>query len=191
MDTNRFRILAVDDDQDILDLISISLQDDYEVFALKDPAQALDFLDYIEPDIAVLDIMMPKITGYHMLEEIRSASSRHQGTPVIFLSAKNSPHDIRYGYRLGANYYLTKPFMPDRLKRTLDIVITESGLRQPRAKTWSQKEVETRLHMKLPRVYESWQDFQINREKIAGKEGLQLRRPLSLQRKKEKDRWEG
>jgi len=192
MNTERFRVLAVDDDPDMLDLIKLSLEADFDVIALKDPGQALDYVDYIEPDIAVIDIMMPKITGYHMVEDIR-ANPQHQGIQIIFLSAKDSPHDIRYGYKLGANYYLTKPFMPERLHKTVEIVMAEGGLREPRRKSWTMKEVEARLHMKMPRLYETWQEFQAAREKIMGKEGLRLRRPLAHERHKKEDerRWEG
>lgn len=183
---NRFRVLAVDDDPDLLDLMKMSLEADYDVIALSDPAVALDFLDYIEPDIAVLDIMMPKITGYHMVEDMRD-NSKHADVKIIFLSAKNSPHDIRYGYKLGVNYYLTKPFMPDRLRRTAEIVRSESGLRQPRSKSWNMQEVEHRLQMKVPQFYDSWEEYQISRKKMLGNEALQLRRPLA----ERKGNWEG
>lgn len=190
MNTERFRVLAVDDDQDILDLVKMSLEGDFDVVALKDPAQALDFVDYIEPDIAVIDIMMPKVTGYHLVEEMRT-NPQHRGVQIIFLSAKNSPHDIRYGYKVGANYYLTKPFLPDRLHRTVEIVMAEGGLREPRPKSWNLREVETRLQMKMPRVYESWQDFQASRDRIPGREKLSLKRILGKERQHDKDRWEG
>ncbi len=189
MDTARFRVLAVDDDPDILDLIKMSLEGSYDVIALKDPSQALDFLEYIEPDVAVLDIMMPRVTGYHIVEEMR-ANPRLAGVQVIFLSAKNSPHDIRYGYKTGANYYLTKPFMPDRLHRTIEIVLNEGMVRAPRQKSWTMREVEMRLHMKMPRLYESWEEFQAERERLYGKENWRLKRPLGIKHK-EKDTWEG
>lgn len=190
MNTARFRVLAVDDDKDVLELVQMSLQDTFDVVALTDPAQALDFVDYIEPDIAVLDIMMPKITGYHIVEELRE-KQEHSQVQVIFLSAKNSPHDIRYGYKVGANYYLTKPFMPDRLKRTINIVLSEGGMRDPRPKSWSMREVDLRLHMKMPRMYDSWEQFQEQRKKIMGPEALRLRRPLAVRRNKDDREWEG
>lgn len=189
MSNERFRILAVDDDPDILELVKLSLEGYYEVIALTDPAQALDFVDYIEPDIAVLDIMMPKVTGYHIVEDMRSRPA-HAKVQVIFLSAKNSPHDIRYGYKVGANYYLTKPFMPDRLKRTVEIVLSEGNVIRPRPKAWSAKEVDMRLQMKLPRLYDSWEEFQQARKKTMGPDALRLKRPLAARRNKD-DRWEG
>lgn len=190
MNNERFRILAVEDDPDILQLIKMSLEGSYEVIALSDPVQALDYVDYIEPDIAILDIMMPKVTGYHIVEDIRSRPE-HNRVAVIFLSAKNSPHDIRYGYKLGANYYLTKPFVPERLKRTVEIVLSEANVTRARSKSWTLKEVELRLQMKLPRVYESWSEFQNARKKSLGADALRLRRPLSLRRDKDDREWEG
>lgn len=190
MDTNRFRVLAVDDDPDVLEVMRMSLEKDFEVVAMTDPTQALDFLDYIQPDVAVLDIMMPKVTGYHIVEEMRSKPENAR-VQVIFLSAKNSPHDIRYGYKLGANYYLTKPFMPDRLKRTVDIVLGEAHVREPCPKACSLREIELRLHMKMPRVYESWESFQEAKKKVLGAEALRLRRPLAGRREKDDRGWEG
>lgn len=190
MSSERFRILAVDDDPDILQLITMSLQDNYDVIALTDPARALDFVDYIEPDIAVLDIMMPKVTGYHIVEDMRKLPE-HARVQVILLSAKNSPHDIRYGYKLGANYYLTKPFMPDRLKRTVEIVLSEGNVTRPRPKSWSIKEVDLRLHMKLPRVYNSWAEFQDAKKQALGPDALRLKRPLAARREKNGREWEG
>lgn len=114
----RRRVLAVDDNEDILELIRVTLQDDYDVVTLSDPIELYQILDIFEPDILVLDIMMPNINGFQLIEMLR----KNPGTrtlPIIVLSAKTSAGEIKHGYRLGATLYLTKPFQPDRLRKNV------------------------------------------------------------------------
>ena len=110
----KYRVLAVDDDKDILELISITLGQQYEVVVLADATAALEMIEMAEPDLLILDIMMPKVTGYHILETLRK-DPRTSFLPVVILSAKDSARDQKYGYKLGASIYLTKPFMEDEL----------------------------------------------------------------------------
>jgi DNA-binding response OmpR family regulator len=111
--------MAVDDDRDILELIRLSLESRYEVLTFNEPIQAFQSIGLVEPDIFILDVMMPKVTGYQFLERLRG-DIRFAQTPVMFLSAKDANRDIKYGYKLGATIYLTKPFQPDRLLRNMD-----------------------------------------------------------------------
>jgi len=142
----KFRVVAVDDDPDVLQLVRLTLNSEYELITISDPAKALASLDYIEPDFVLLDIMMPKITGYQILEAIRK-DARHQAVQVIVLSAKDSNHDVKYGYKLGANFYLTKPFQPERVKRTLEMMRTQGTGMRPRKKVLSRRDCELRLQM--------------------------------------------
>jgi DNA-binding response OmpR family regulator len=118
MNVEKQRIVAIDDEQDILDLIEITLSPHYEVITIRDPEVAVDQLEHIDADLIVLDVMMPKITGYQIIEKVR-ANPKLAHTLVVFLSAKDSNHDMKYGYKLGANLYLPKPFQPDRLLKTV------------------------------------------------------------------------
>lgn len=145
MTTDKFRILAVDDDKDILDLIHFTLGSRYEILTLKDSGDACEILEFCEPDAVILDIMMPKVTGYHIAEHLRK-EGRHQDVRIVFLSAKDTPRDIRYGYKIGANLYVTKPFQPERLIRTLDTLMTEGG-QPPRQKTFTLRQVEMRVQL--------------------------------------------
>ncbi|MGI8907845.1 MAG: response regulator [Candidatus Sumerlaeaceae bacterium] len=146
--SNQFRVVAIDDDKDILDLVHLTLGTDYEVFTLSDPALALEALEYIEPDVVLVDVMMPKVTGYHIVEKIRK-DPRHQQVQVVFLSAKDSILDVKYGYKLGANFYLTKPFQPERVRRTLEMLLTQGGISKPRAKLLSHRDIELRLQTRM------------------------------------------
>jgi CheY-like chemotaxis protein len=120
----KFRVVAFDDDQDILQLIGMSLGDHYDVVTVSDPLKAAEVLEIIEPEVVILDVMMPKVTGYQIAEVIRS-TPKLQHILIMFLSAKDTPRDMKYGYKLGANFYLTKPFQPERLLRTLAAMVEE------------------------------------------------------------------
>jgi DNA-binding response OmpR family regulator len=116
---NRPRILAVDDSEDILELILMTLSADYDVVALSNPVDLYEVLDVFEPDLLVLDVMMPRITGFQLTEMLRKNSAT-KDLPIIILSAKSSAGEIKHGYKLGATLYLTKPFQPDRLTKNIE-----------------------------------------------------------------------
>jgi CheY-like chemotaxis protein len=155
----KFRVVAVDDNNDILDLIRMSLGDTYEVITTNDPLQAAELLDLVEPEIVILDIMMPKVTGYQIAETIRR-TPKLAHTLIMFLSAKDSPRDVKYGYKLGANFYITKPFQPDRLLRTVDALLREhypSNLAKPKSLPIAQ--VRAKIQAKLAPI-NPWQAHQ-------------------------------
>jgi len=117
---DKWRILVVDDDSDIRDLVKSSLEPQYEVVEARDGLDALEKLERAEPDFVVLDIMMPLLDGIQTCEAIRK-NARFRDITVLFLSALTSKDDIQKGYGAGANLYLTKPFDPPRLKRNIDL----------------------------------------------------------------------
>jgi DNA-binding response OmpR family regulator len=116
----RWRILVVDDDQDVLDLIRLKLAPDYDVLCIDKANDVGQAADLFEPDLIILDIMLPKISGYQVLEYLKRNPMTAK-TPVCFLSAKSSARDLKYGYSLGASLYLTKPFQPERLIRNVKL----------------------------------------------------------------------
>ena len=148
MSTDKFRIMAVDDDKDILDLISITLSPQYEVLTLADPMSACEMLDVFEPDLVILDIMMPKVTGYQIIEFMKQNPKYHH-VFVIFLSAKDSARDMKYGYKLGANLYLPKPFHPERLQKNVQSLLDNNPGLKPRKKTYSMRDVSLRVALKV------------------------------------------
>jgi DNA-binding response OmpR family regulator len=146
--SNGFRVLAIDDDKDILELVQLTLGQDYDVYTLSDPAKALEALEYLEPDIVLVDVMMPKITGYHIVEKLKK-DPKQQNVQIVFLSAKDSILDVKYGYKLGANFYLTKPFQPERVRRTLEMLLQQSGITKPRPKLLSHRDIELRMQISV------------------------------------------
>lgn len=108
-------VMVVDDDPAVLEMIKISLETDgMDVIAAGDGAEALELLASSQPDVIVLDIMMPKVDGWMVLMEIRN-SPRTAHIPVIMLTAKTQDLAKILAFRQGAQQYVTKPFNPMEL----------------------------------------------------------------------------
>lgn len=109
MKQNRMRILVCDDDKEIVEAISIYLnQEGYEVVTAYNGIDALEMMKNEEIHLVILDIMMPKLDGIHALMQLREKSS----IPVILLSAKSEDADKILGLNVGADDYVSKPFNP-------------------------------------------------------------------------------
>lgn len=110
------RILVADNDEDILTLVAFRLErQGYEVLVARDGAEALERARQELPDLCVLDVMMPKLTGYDVTRELR-ADPRTQDVPVILLTARVQEADVRSGFDAGADDYVRKPFSPQELR---------------------------------------------------------------------------
>lgn len=104
-----YHILIADDETEIRDLLRLYLEKDgYTVWEAADGMEALSILRQEKIDLAILDIMMPSPDGYRVLQSIRKESN----IPVILLSAKSGDSDKILGLDLGADDYITKPFVP-------------------------------------------------------------------------------
>ncbi|MBE5826747.1 MAG: response regulator transcription factor [Butyrivibrio sp.] len=102
-------ILVCDDDREIVEAIEIYLeQEGFRVYKAYDGEEGLKVLRRNEIQLAIVDIMMPKLDGIHMVKELRRFST----IPVIFLSAKSEDSDKILGLNIGADDYVTKPFNP-------------------------------------------------------------------------------
>jgi DNA-binding response OmpR family regulator len=108
------RLLLVDDEPDILLMLQINLEmEGHEVVLAGNGEEALDRIADSAPDVVLLDVMMPVLDGFGVLERL-AATDGHR-PPVIMISAKAQPSDARQAYRLGADGYVTKPFDLERL----------------------------------------------------------------------------
>lgn len=104
-----YTILVADDETEIRELLQLYLEKDgYQVLEAADGKSALSLLEREQIDMALLDIMMPGMDGYHVLKKLRESSNM----PVMILSAKNHDTDKILGLDLGADDYLAKPFNP-------------------------------------------------------------------------------
>jgi DNA-binding response OmpR family regulator len=109
---HKFTILLVDDEERILNFLKTKLKTlGYEVVLASNGIEALEQLREQQPDMVVLDVIMPKMDGFQTIKELRSFSA----VPVIMLSARGDDSDRIKGLGLGADDYLPKPFNPDEL----------------------------------------------------------------------------
>lgn len=118
------KILVVDDDLDLLAVIAFALQQaGFVVVRAEDGCSALDVFSSEGPDLAVLDINLPKISGFELAQRIRKQSP----IPIIMLTVRNEEEDIVRALDLGADDYLTKPFSPRILVARIRALLRRAG----------------------------------------------------------------
>ncbi|GAB6087133.1 response regulator transcription factor [Alkaliphilus crotonatoxidans] len=116
-------ILIVEDEQAINDLIYVNLVDEgYSCTRAYDGKEAADLIENNDYDLILLDIMLPKINGYELLDYIQPF-----GTPIIFITAKTDINDRIRGLRLGADDYISKPFQMGELLARVEAVLRRFG----------------------------------------------------------------
>lgn len=121
------KILIAEDERDIRDLISFTLNyNGHEVVVTSNGEEALAVTQNIKPDLVVLDIRMPRMTGYETCKQLKADASTRD-IPVIFLSAKGQETEINLGFEAGAVEYIVKPFSPDQLIKIVNTVLTQNG----------------------------------------------------------------
>jgi len=115
MSDKKKKILIVDDDEDIVNLIKVSLNlANFETREVFGGQEALDLLAKERPDLILLDIMMPNIDGYEVCRRIKK-DKKLKSIPVILLTAKGQKSDAEKGLEIGADDYIIKPFDPFEL----------------------------------------------------------------------------
>jgi DNA-binding response OmpR family regulator len=117
------KILIAEDEQDILELINFTLQfGGYEVIPTSNGKDALEMTRKEQPDLVLLDVRMPRMSGYDVCTQIKAdRDTRH--IPVVFLSAKGQEAEIKAGFDTGAIDYILKPFAPDHLLKRLEEIL--------------------------------------------------------------------
>ncbi len=121
-------IALVDDDHNILTSVSIALEaEGYRVMTYSDGASALDGFKTSPPDVAVLDIKMPRMDGMEMLRRLRQKSDM----PVIFLTSKDEEIDELFGLKMGADDFIRKPFSQRLLVERVKAVLRRSTAKDP------------------------------------------------------------
>lgn len=121
------KILVAEDEKDILDLITFTLQlGGFEVIQASDGLEALEKAILEAPDLILLDIRMPKLTGYDVCKKLKENEAT-RNTPVVFISAKGQEAEIKQGMELGAIDYIVKPFAPDELIEKMKDLLNKSG----------------------------------------------------------------
>lgn len=115
------KILIVDDEQSIRTLLDYNLKKDgYETIIAADGEEALELADQEEPDLILLDLMLPKIDGIEVCKRLRK---QHIHIPIIMLTAKSEELDKILGLEIGADDYMTKPFSPREVNARVKAVL--------------------------------------------------------------------
>ena len=116
-------VLVADDDEDILELVAYRLgRAGYEVLTANDGEEALTTARDRRPELAVLDVMMPKLDGYEVTRRMREDDAT-ASIPVILLTARVQDADVARGFDAGADDYLKKPFNPQELRARVQAVL--------------------------------------------------------------------
>ncbi len=121
------KILIAEDERDIRDLITFTLSfAGFEVVAASNGEEAVNLAKQEAPDLILMDVRMPRMTGYEACELLK-ADANLKNIPVVFLSAKGQDFEIQAGLQAGAVDYLLKPFAPDQLTARIQSVLAQFG----------------------------------------------------------------
>ena len=132
------RIQIIEDDKDIIELVRYNLEKDgFQVIASSDGATGLAQIRKAPPDLVVLDLMLPKLSGLEICKEVRKDASLNR-LPILILTAKGEEADRVVGLELGADDYVTKPFSPRELVARVKALLRRA---EPPAAT-SEKPIE-------------------------------------------------
>ena len=121
------KILIAEDEPDIRDLVAFTLRfAGYEVVTGTNGEEAVQLAKKELPDLILLDVRMPRLTGYDACKLIK-AEPNLKDVPIVFLSAKGQETEIRDGMNAGAEEYLLKPFAPDQLTERVRSILSKFG----------------------------------------------------------------
>ena len=121
------KILIAEDERDIRDLITFTLRfANYDVIAASNGEEAVTLARKEIPDLILMDVRMPRMTGYEACAAIK-AEKTLENIPIIFLSAKGQDSEIQAGLQAGATEYLLKPFAPDQLTERIQAILARYG----------------------------------------------------------------
>jgi CheY-like chemotaxis protein len=121
------RILIAEDEKDIRDLITFLLQfSGHQVIATANGEEAYLRAKEVVPDLIMMDVRMPKMTGYEACIKIKQEQNLKH-IPVVFLSAKGQDSEVATGLEVGATEYLLKPFSPDQLTEKVNSILKSHG----------------------------------------------------------------
>jgi DNA-binding response OmpR family regulator len=117
------KVLVAEDEPDIRGLIAFSLEyAGYQVVQALNGKDAVEQAEKEQPDLILLDVRMPKMSGYDACKALKSQDSTAH-IPVVFLSARGQESEIKYGIGLGAEEYIIKPFAPDELYQRVTAIL--------------------------------------------------------------------
>ena len=123
MKKNKRSILLVEDDRDISESLQITLKlKDFEVSTLYSGKGVCDFVRSKNPDLVIMDVMMPPPDGYEVCRQLKS-DEKTKHVPVILLSARTQQSEMEQGFQSGADRYMAKPFQNDELLKAVETLM--------------------------------------------------------------------
>lgn len=121
-------ILVAEDERDIRELINFTLTyAGHQVTQAANGAEALELATKVKPDLIMMDVRMPKMTGYEACRQMKQIDEL-KNIPVIFLSAKGQDEEVQTGIEAGAADYILKPFGPEDLARRVSEILKQNGV---------------------------------------------------------------
>ena len=121
------KILIAEDERDIRDLVAFTLRfAGHEVFAAANGEEALEMAPKVNPDLILMDVRMPRMTGYEACKTMKQNPDL-KDSPVVFLTARGQKTEIKQGLDVGAEEYLLKPFAPDQLTAHVKTILAKFG----------------------------------------------------------------
>jgi DNA-binding response OmpR family regulator len=125
---SKAKILVAEDERDIRELIAFTLRfAEFEVVLTSNGIEAIDIALREKPDLIMLDVRMPKMTGYEACRLLKE-NPETRDIPVVFLSAKGQEDEIKLGLSSGADEYILKPFAPDELTKRVEVILEREGI---------------------------------------------------------------
>lgn len=125
------QLVLVDDEPGLRDAVQAYLEESgYTVHTASNAREGWDTVQKVMPDLVITDIMMPQVSGYDFLKQLRE-DSRFESLPVIFLTARGMTKDRVQGYKAGCDAYLPKPFDPDELVAIVDRIMQQQAAKKP------------------------------------------------------------
>jgi CheY-like chemotaxis protein len=128
MENGMAHILVAEDERDIRELINFTLvYAGHKVTQAANGAEALELAPQVKPDLIMMDVRMPKMTGYEACRQMKQIDEiKH--IPVVFLSAKGQDEEVQTGIEAGAVEYILKPFAPEDLARRVSEILKQNGV---------------------------------------------------------------
>ncbi len=121
-------ILVAEDERDIRELINFTLvYAGHQVTQAANGAEALELAPKVKPDLIMMDVRMPKMTGYEACRQMKQIDEI-KNIPVVFLSAKGQDEEVQTGIEAGAVDYILKPFAPEDLARRVSEILKQNGV---------------------------------------------------------------
>jgi DNA-binding response OmpR family regulator len=121
-------ILVAEDERDIRELINFTLvYAGHQVTQAANGAEALELAPKVKPDLIMMDVRMPKMTGYEACRQMKQIEEL-KSVPIVFLSAKGQDEEVQTGLEAGAVDYILKPFAPEDLTRRVGEILKQNGV---------------------------------------------------------------